>query len=269
MENDYNTKALAAGGYKYVYNNAVIYIGMSKKDIFGRINAHSREEKFKPYIKDCEVFVHIMNDVENKNLIKMFETGLIDQYCPILNDIEKPSKPCGSNFEDKFNIDFQPLEKVKEEYYRTTDTVCSDKDSKKSARKLSNIDKKISRMEEVVERNERAFKSFLIVMKGIIEGNYTPIERNGKHYKELVVSDIYNIGTGGIDRKGFRRDNLSGLHYEIRHNETEEGMIFCIVEDDFPRNDSLTPFLENIQISKNYLHELRVERDNIKNNLDD
>ena len=172
------------------------------------------------------------------------------------------------NFEDIFNIDFQPLDKAKEEYYRTTDTVCADKDSKKSARKLSNIDKKISRMEEVVERNERAFKYYLTVMKEITEGNYTPIERNGRHYKELVVSEIDNIGTSGICREGFRRNNL-GLHFEIRHNETEEGLIFCIIEDDFLRDDSLTPFLENIQISKNYLYELRVERDNIKNNLDD
>ena len=268
MENDNNTKALAAGVYKYVYNNEVIYIGMSKRDIFDRINAHSREEKFKPYLKDCEIFVYIMNHVENKCLIKMFETGLIDQYCPILNSTERPSKPYGSNFEDIFNIDFQPLDKAKEEYYRTTDTVCADKDSKKSARKLSNIDKKISRMEEVVERNERAFKYYLTVMKEITEGNYTPIERNGRHYKELVVSEIDNIGTSGICREGFRRNNL-GLHFEIRHNETEEGLIFCIIEDDFLRDDSLTPFLENIQISKNYLYELRVERDNIKNNLDD
>ena len=80
MENDYNTKALAAGVYKYVYNNAVIYIGMSKKDIFGRINAHSREEKFKPYIKDCEVFVHIMNDVENKVQLLIDEDVLKGEY---------------------------------------------------------------------------------------------------------------------------------------------------------------------------------------------
>ena len=55
----------------------------------------------------------------------------------------------------------------------------------------------------------------------------------------------------------------------MRDNESEEGVILCIIEDDFLRDDSLTPFLENIQISKNYLYELRVERDNIKNNLDD
>ena len=70
------------GLYKYVYNGEIIYIGMSTRSILQRILDHEKEEKFKPFIKEVEIFVcYLEQDYE----ITFCERSLISKYKPLLN----------------------------------------------------------------------------------------------------------------------------------------------------------------------------------------
>lgn len=266
MQENNNARVKAAGLYKYVYRNTVIYVGMSKNDVFARIDAHSKEEKFGPYLKECKIYVCLMTDCENSNLIKGYETVLIDQFRPILNGSEKPLKSCGLDFERMLNLNFQPLEKAKIEYCQIR-RMAEDNDASKNNRMISKIEKSILKIERVVEKNERAFRSFLALMKELNAGNYTIIERDGKDYKELKLTDMFDTGAGGIDKETFRYDHLDGIFFEIRRNEAKDSEIYCIIDGSFPRNESLTQFLENICISRKYLFELRDKKMEILSNV--
>lgn len=86
-----------SGLYKYVFHDEIIYIGMSKTNISTRIKQHAFEPKFLPYLNDSKVYFAPIT--KGKNLIKAYETLLIDQYCPLLNDSEKPRKSTRNDFE--------------------------------------------------------------------------------------------------------------------------------------------------------------------------
>lgn len=75
------------GIYKYVdrRSDEIIYIGKSNSSIKSRIWGHSSEEKFQPYLTDCDIYtIELPNSVE----IDLLEKALINQYKPILNDID-------------------------------------------------------------------------------------------------------------------------------------------------------------------------------------
>ncbi len=84
------------GVYKYVYrhNKEIIYVGYtsasSRKGIIERVECHAKESKFKPFLKDTDIyFISLRNNVEAKAI----ESILINQYKPILNTQEiKDSK---------------------------------------------------------------------------------------------------------------------------------------------------------------------------------
>lgn len=85
-----------SGLYKYVYNDEIIYVGMSKTSIPTRISQHAKEARFKPYLKDAKVYFAPIT--EDKNRIKAYETLLIAQYCPVLNVSEKPKAAADVDF---------------------------------------------------------------------------------------------------------------------------------------------------------------------------
>ena len=70
------------GVYKYVHNGEIIYIGKSDSSIESRISGHSRESKFKPFLKKCEIYYAWL---PNPAYTMIFETFLINKYKPHLN----------------------------------------------------------------------------------------------------------------------------------------------------------------------------------------
>lgn len=72
--------------YKYVYDYEIIYIGKNDTDLKTRIDQHKREDKFKPYLDQCDIwYFEVANSVE----CKCYESLLINKYKPKLNVLEK------------------------------------------------------------------------------------------------------------------------------------------------------------------------------------
>ena len=71
------------GLYKYVYKDEIIYIGLSNSSIRSRIEGHSREDKFQPYLDKCKIFVY--DNMPNSTETILAEKALINKYKPILN----------------------------------------------------------------------------------------------------------------------------------------------------------------------------------------
>lgn len=73
------------GLYKYVYNDNIIYIGKSEKDILGRLKCHEEEEKFKKYLGGAYIYyAEMQNNVE----INALESLMINKYKPVLNIVD-------------------------------------------------------------------------------------------------------------------------------------------------------------------------------------
>lgn len=70
------------GIYKYVYHGEIIYIGKSDSSISDRIIAHETEEKFQKYLKEAEIYYF---ECKNPAETTIYETALINRYCPVLN----------------------------------------------------------------------------------------------------------------------------------------------------------------------------------------
>lgn len=83
------------GVYKYVYGNKIIYIGKSDNSIIDRISAHTKEEKFMPYIDKVDIYY---SPCINPAHTKVVETCLINKYKPILNVMDK--------YEESFDVGF-------------------------------------------------------------------------------------------------------------------------------------------------------------------
>ena len=73
---------IGRGIYKYVYNDEIIYIGMSTTDIERRIKEHKYEIRFRHYKNAFKIYYIQLN---NNAQVKGVEKLLIDKYKPILN----------------------------------------------------------------------------------------------------------------------------------------------------------------------------------------
>ena len=73
--------------YRYkTKNHPWLYVGKSDRNLKGRINSHKKEDKFKPYLKDCSIFYF---ELDNPAQSKFVESYLIDKYKPLLNCVDK------------------------------------------------------------------------------------------------------------------------------------------------------------------------------------
>lgn len=102
--------------YKYLLDNQILYIGKVDSDLRRRVEKHTKEEKFKPYLDHAEIFcIPLANPTETTFL----ELYLINKYKPILNVVAK--------YEGMSNIQLQepdwiPYAKYLETKNRTSDT---------------------------------------------------------------------------------------------------------------------------------------------------
>ena len=70
------------GVYRYIYKDEVIYVGKSDSNIGSRIKAHSKEDRFQPFLGECEISYA---KLANPALTTIYETYLINKYKPKLN----------------------------------------------------------------------------------------------------------------------------------------------------------------------------------------
>ena len=99
------------GLYKYVHPEyGVIYIGLSTNSILNRIYGHSREEHFKPYLRESKIFYCTL---PNKTVTQAYEKLLIDKYKPMLNTIDVRDTTSNLYFEEPkwFPIETHPKAK--------------------------------------------------------------------------------------------------------------------------------------------------------------
>lgn len=157
--------------YKYVYNDEIIYIGMTK-NIVDRIrqhaSGHATEKKFKPYAEMATIYVCKCVNAEET---EMLEALLIRRYNPKLNIIH-PLIPSGIA---SLNIDSLKWELYKEDDY----TTASERTSLLKYRK-ANEDRQARRrafkrlsdyLEELYETDEeKALLLFNMMMAGRIDG---------------------------------------------------------------------------------------------------
>ena len=87
------------GVYKYVYHGEVIYIGKSDKSIDQRIKGHSSEDRFKPYLQDCQIYYY---PLDNPAQTTVYEILLINKYKPFLNSQMK--------YEEKIHIELPDIQ---------------------------------------------------------------------------------------------------------------------------------------------------------------
>lgn len=104
------------GLYKYVYNDEIIYIGMSTNSIQDRIYNHSMEEKFQPYLKQSKIYVLPM---ENKVEIRSCESLLINKYKPMLNVVDTQSVGCSIDIEPSLG-EWKPFVKKEPKQRKST-----------------------------------------------------------------------------------------------------------------------------------------------------
>lgn len=73
--------------YRYTtYDNEVVYIGKTDSSLKQRIEAHTKEDKFFPYLDYCKIdYIELANRVETD----VVERFLINYYKPVLNDKDK------------------------------------------------------------------------------------------------------------------------------------------------------------------------------------
>lgn len=68
--------------YKYEYKDEVIYVGKTDYDLKGRIECHSKEYKFQPYLSDVKILYY---ECKNPAHTTILETYYINKYKPKLN----------------------------------------------------------------------------------------------------------------------------------------------------------------------------------------
>lgn len=84
------------GVYKYIHKKlGVIYVGQSSRSFETRIKQHATEDKFLPYLDDCDIYVCCL---PNKSVTVAMEALLIDHYRPLLNVYAKNDNPYVGKF---------------------------------------------------------------------------------------------------------------------------------------------------------------------------
>lgn len=70
--------------YRYVYQNQIIYVGKTKRDLCERISEHKVERKFLPYLTADIEFITCKTHVE----MDIYEKYFINLWSPILNIVD-------------------------------------------------------------------------------------------------------------------------------------------------------------------------------------
>lgn len=195
--------------YKYVVDDEIIYIGKSK-NIHQRIAQHNSgtglDEKFKPYLKDCKIFVaECVNSVE----MDLMERALINQYKPKLNVADK--------FEG-FSQLIQVQEPVWKKYRKEQTKIKPVKTRASETQKRYSKEEIIKRLryysqterdeEDVFFHNEIAMYAFLHIVYFIKTGQWE--EKDGSYQIPCYTSGltVYDFSPDFISQNRFCLEKL-------------------------------------------------------------
>ena len=194
------------GVYKYVYNDEIIYIGMSGTNIAKRISDHSKEPTFQPYLDECIIYYILL---PNKAQAHGIEELLIDKYKPILNTQYV--------YDNGGDIDIELLCPAWIEYLQAT----------KEDMKIINIHKiKIKGKEEYIDVYEACNNNNAAC--GLLKYVYHAIKRNNyittcngnylvPYYKDVI--EPYNFYTISLEKGRFRFKNIFAVQRSLLNND--------------------------------------------------
>ena len=218
--------------YRYMTDDEPwLYVGKSDCNLKGRLLAHSKEDKFSPFLKICKiVYVELSNPAQSK----FVESYLIDKYKPLLNKIDKydgvsnfelniPQWKAIENYEhhpnsaklsqckamtSKGNTNVQnvilfykdfckylrsQLEKANDQWFQISRMCCNAQSSEAKLR-LKNIEY----FDEIIKLNQeiRQLKFELDIKNRILEGEYTvkiiqTIKEQNPNYKIRIRYNIF------------------------------------------------------------------------------
>ena len=97
--------------YKYVHDDEIIYVGKTNSNIISRIDYHSAEGKFQPYLENCQIFY---GECKNPAHTAILETYLINKYKPILNKSMKYDDNLGIKIEEPTWVLFKDIRQKRE-----------------------------------------------------------------------------------------------------------------------------------------------------------
>lgn len=190
--------------YKYVYQNKIIYIGKTDSSLEARIYGHSKEDKFKPYLTDCEIYyIALRNSVETSVIEKI----LINKYRPILNIADKTDSELPVIYNDAGWLLYKP----------TTDM---DKETDISKYRKNN---KLTPYREEIYKERTALYELNHINKPILEFIISdldkdimqPLTYNIFLSEEKLRKDILIVGlikTGRFDIESLRCDMKISYH---------------------------------------------------------
>ena len=213
--------------YKYVVDDEIVYIGKSKT-LDARIRQHSYEEDFKPYLKNCKIFCfECANSVE----MDLLEMGLINQYKPILNVVDK---------HDGFSGRITIQEPDWEEY------IIQEKETKKEVHKRTT-----NKWLSVIRSNDKAIEAYKYIVKMLQDGHYEPTEDDvfGTKVEIPCSKEMCDSGVVGIflPFRWFKGNGCCGVNLPCSLKyDRKKGKYSYIVGIDFINNEFTKMFVSLI-----------------------
>lgn len=121
--------------YKYVYNDEIIYIGKTKRELSQRILEHEQEIKFMPYLAGCKIFYfETATNVE----MDIAEKYYINVYSPRLNVVDMEHASFNFVLPAQNWLVYEPVKyKMAQNTNKVNVPILSERDKKKADLELS------------------------------------------------------------------------------------------------------------------------------------
>lgn len=154
--------------YKYVSNGNVVYVGKTDNDLKGRIDCHSKEKKFKPFLKSCEIFVA---ELKNGTETSVYEKLLINKYLPCLNVTDKHKETSGIEFSEPKWIEYSAYNANKRNRSKGKRAQKSDSEKRAIALKIAIGNKKnaVLKSKATLEAHKASIEFLSLLRDYIIE----------------------------------------------------------------------------------------------------
>ena len=230
-------KELKYGVYKYIYNNEVIYIGKNDSSMRGsgipqKVSGHMRDEKFRPYLKGIQIMYLSMADhIED---IAIAESGLIAQYCPLLNYASKSERKSTFDYDTFIQEQTGNTWKPFPESFLSQKSIFIPKHT--SAESLKS---EYNLLLKNYRKNEKALDCYIWVFTKLRDRDYKVVEQSigdnptKKYFKiEVDKQEYYEF----LPVSAYARDHA--LCPGIYQTRSADGTYYYLISEDFPLFDS-------------------------------